>query len=88
LQYYIKRKTQRRQRYIRTSTKSPKVLSSLGNNISSKLHDDTSGGLSTDGDVEVAFGVGPVWFEDRLGFDVRFVDSYYVFNVNAKVAQN
>ena len=42
-----------------TGTESTKVLSSLGHNISPQFHDNTAGSWSTDGDVEVNFGVGP-----------------------------
>lgn len=67
-----RRKDTQKDKKIRTSTKSPKVLGSLGNNISSDFHDDTSGGLSTDGDVEVAFGVGPIMFLSLKRSVVRF----------------
>ena len=43
-----------------SSTKSTEVLGSLGNDVSTEFHDNTSSGLSTDGDVEVALGVRPV----------------------------
>lgn len=37
-----------------------KVLSGLGGDVGTELHDDSSGGLSTNGHVEVYLRVGPV----------------------------
>jgi hypothetical protein len=42
-----------------TSAKSTKVLGRLGHDIGPQCHDDTSGGLAANGDIEVAHGVGP-----------------------------
>ena len=46
-----------------TSTQGPEILGRLRYNISAQFHDNASGGLSTDGHVEVAFGVGPDYSE-------------------------
>ena len=43
-----------------TSAKSTKVLGRLGHDIGPQGHDDTSGGLAANGDIEVANGVGPL----------------------------
>ena len=42
-----------------TGAKSTKVFGRLGNDVGPQCHDDASGGLAADGDVEVAHGIGP-----------------------------
>lgn len=44
-----------------------KVFRRLGDNIGAKLHDDASGGLSTDGDIKVNLRLGPARMETILG---------------------
>ena len=41
-------------------TQGPKVLGRFGNDIGPEFHDDTSGGVSTNGHVKIHFRFGPV----------------------------
>ena len=63
-------------------TQLTEVLSSLGDYISAKLHDNTPSALSTNGDIEENLGVRPVRVKYRVSFYWHLYFIMYVSSIS------
>jgi hypothetical protein len=64
------------------ATQLTEVLSSLGDYISAKLHDNTPSALSTNGDIEENLGVRPVRVKYRVSFYWHLYFIMYVSSIS------